>query len=688
MLKKKDIIGLYTLMFLLLLTHLAVARDNSMVYQEHMVVTAQKQEQNVQDVPISVSVFSSQNIEDSNVESLSELVDYVPNLTLINNGRTGLNSPSMRGIHVLPHSYTTSIGLFIDGVPALIGNGFDDQLLEVERVEVLRGPQGTLYGKNTESGAISIVTRQPDNQFMVKLSADGDMLLSRESGNGLGGTFSLQMSGPVMKDRLYFSLAGQYKRQDGYIENTLTGDVDDDREQWFGRGEIRWTPMDRLDLSLTISRQQSDDGASNMNMGENGAAAFGLPVPQDRKVSSNFRGEDTSSVDIQALKATYELVDMLSLTSVSARRMVNFKNRGDWDFSPYTLSHTKTDADYEKLSQELRLDYAGQGLKWLIGLYGDIDDNNMHYDTMSDYPSMAGVTNKEIKGKSWAVFANATYPLFRGLSLVGGLRYERQDMEFTNHVSGLNADDDWGAISPRVGLEYKFTPEVMAFFTLSKGYRSGGFNMFTSSATSEYITYDDEELWNYELGLKSTFFDNRLVFNGSVFYMTINDMQVDEAVTPMESYITNAAEASGMGVELEMTARLTDTVSLSASFGWVDIEFDEFKDALGDYEGNKNTYAPEYSFNVGAQYRHPVGFYARADLVGYGRMFFDKANLYKRDPYQLVNARIGYESEHFDFYLYGKNIFDERYDSEGYYDGMYTIYSDPGQVGLQVVCRF
>ena len=165
-------------------------------------------------------------------------------------------------------------------------------------------------------------------------------------------------------------------------------------------------------------------------------------------------------------------------------------------------------------------------------------------------------------------------------------------------------------------------------------------------------------------------------------------MQVSETVAPTDSYITNAAEATGKGVELELMGKITAGLTIMAGFGYTDIEFDDFKDTAGDYQGNKSTYSPGYTFNIGAQYRWENGFYARADLIGYGEMYFDKANEYKRDAYQIVNAKIGYETEHFDVYLYGKNIFDEEYDSYGYYGGYYTIYSDPGEVGLQVTYRF
>lgn len=226
----------------------------------------------------------------------------------------------------------------------------------------------------------------------------------------------------------------------------------------------------------------------------------------------------------------------------------------------------------------------------------------------------------------------------------------------------------------------------MTYAGVSKGYRSGGFNPLTTDP--EYYSYDAEELWSYEIGLKSAFFNNRFVLNGAVYYMDITDMQVEEAVGPLTSYMTNAAEASAQGIELEMTATVMEGMTLMAGFGYNDIEFDQFKDIKGDYKGNKNPFAPEYTFNVGAQYRHDSGVYTRADLIGYGKTYLDKANEYSRDAYEIVNTKIGYEAENFDIYLYAKNLFDKEYDLEGYYGGAYTIYSEPREIGLQAVYRF
>jgi len=646
---------------------------------ETMTVTAQKQEENVQEVPVSITVFDEQDIEDKKIESVWEIADFVPNLMFFDTGMSSMVSqPTMRGVSAPGMSFTTSIGLYVDGVPTLSSFGFEEGILDIERIEVLRGPQGTLYGKNTETGVINIITRQPDNEFRGRISAEG--------GEDKKGQFSLNLSTPIQKDKLFLGIAGQYYQKDGFVKNTVTGDAEDDRERWFGRAHLRWTPADDLDISLIVSRLTHDDGGSSMNLAENGAAMFRLPVPPDRKVSSNIETYKKSDNDTQSLKITYNINDALRLTSVTARKVTTLDAVADFDFSSATLMHGFQDSEHSKLSQELRLDSSSEKLKWLVGLYYDKDNRDISMDIKSDIPPMVSTIDREFDGDAYAAFGQLSYFLTQRLNLVGGLRYEEQKMEFEDHVLGTRHDDSWDEISPKIALEYRFTPAIMTYASVSKGYRSGGFNVV--AADPQYVSYDAETLWSYEIGVKSTFLNKQIMLNGSVYYMDITDMQVEEAVSPFVSYTTNAAEATAMGGELEITAKVSDGLTLMTGFGYCDIEFDSFKDALGDYKGNKNPYAPDYTFNIGAQYRHESGFYTRADLIGYGKMYFDKANKYSRDAYEIVNAKIGYETEHFDVYLYGKNLFDKEYDSDGYYGGFYTIYSDPGEIGLQAVYRF
>ncbi len=661
-----------------------IAEEQKDVTLETITVTAQKQEQSIQDVPMGITAFTAQGIEDAKIESLSGLADLVPSLMIFNHGGPGMNTPSLRGLHAPYDTLTLSTGLFTDGVPTQSILGFENTFLDVERVEVLRGPQGTLYGKNTEAGVINIITRQPDNNFRGSVSTDIGTWLSSENDDRLTQTYTLKLSGPIQTDKLFIGIAGNFSQEDGIVENTETGEAVDDREHWFGRVHLRWTPTDQWDISFIASQLEYDDGGLRYNLGEYGASQYGVPVPDYRKVSSNLKGENTSSEQSQSLKVNYEINDAFELTSVTSRRVYDDKATSDFDFTSATLTHTDKDSQFTTLSQELRLSYDNGGMKWIAGVYGDKDEAN--WDIEMDYGSMTSVTDRDIDGNTYAVFTNLAYPLSQRFSLVGGLRYETTEKELQDHINATNADDSWEAISPKFALEYRPLPGTMTYLSVSKGYRAGGFNF--QATDSQYYTFDEEELWSYEIGAKNTFFNNRLIVNASIYLMDISNMQVSEKVSSVVSYITNAAEATGKGVELELTGKITDSLTIMAGFGYTDIEFDDFKDNDGDYQGNKTTYAPEYTFNIGGQYRWENGLYARADLIGYGEMYFDKNNEYKRDPYQIVNAKIGYETEHFDVYLYGKNIFDEKYDSYGYYSGYYTVYSNPGEVGLQLTYRF
>jgi iron complex outermembrane receptor protein len=641
-------------------------------------VTAQKSEEEAQEVPVSMTVLGENDIEDMGIDSVIDLAHFAPNLMVFAEGVSGMNTPAIRGIHGFVESLTVSSGLFVDGIPILLPAGFEDMLLDIERVEVLRGPQGTLYGKNTEAGAINIITRKPDNDLRGKISV--------ELGTDAKKEVALNLSGPLQKDKLFFGLSGSFYDKEGFIDNTYLDETANDRRHWYGKIYLRWTPVDRLDISFISSLLQYNDGGNSMSLGDYGASLYGLPAPQNRIVTSGFTGENESRTYAQALNISYNLSESLTLTSITTRKVYEDVGALDWDFTPAKLMHSYKDSEYSKISQELRLNSTGDKLKWLVGFYYDQDNNDIDASVDSDYPSMVSKTDREIDGNAYAIFGQASYAILPQLSLVMGLRYESQEMDFEDHVSGTVADNSWDDISPKVALEYSFTPDVMAYASVSKGFRSGGFNTYATDP--EYTTYDAEKLWSYELGLKSSLLDKRLTVNAAVFFMDIEDMQVNQSITPYLSYITNAGGASAIGGEIEMRVELFDGLVFNASLGYCDIKFDEFSDAVGDYQDNHAPYAPDYTFNLGAQYRHRLGFFARVDLIGYGKMYFDKANTYSRDAFELVNAKIGYETEDFDIYLYGKNVFDTEYDSIGYYSGYYNIYSEPAEFGLKVVYRF
>ena len=650
-------------------------------------VTAQKQKENIQDVPVSITVLNTQDIEDMEVDSMQELINFSPNMHSFYSGILADYAIIVRGLSARTSITSGSTaGLFVDGVPTLGSFGYEEGMVDIERVEFLKGPQGTLYGKSTEAGAINIVTRQPDNNFRGTASIKTGGLLSSESGDRLTGGASLSVSGPIVKDRLFFGIAGKYDHQDGFIKNTYTDDSEYDLDKSFVRTKLRWLPNDDLELRLLVSYYELEQDGQNQNLSASGAASYGLPAPAYRRVSSDFSPYQNITLDSQSLTILYDLTDEMTLTSITSRKGTNLDAALDMDFSPVRMMHGTTDSDIEKLAQEVRLDRVSEKYNWLIGCYYDKDSLDAHQPVESDIPSMNFDQTLERDGNAYAFFGNVGYFLTPHIKITGGLRYEKQKMDFSCNMLPEDRSNTWEDISPKIALEYHFTPDMMAYVNAAHGYRTGGFN---SQATNpEYYSYDEESLWSYEAGFKSVLMDKKLMFNLSLFYMDISDMQVMEAIGPYETYLTNAAKASSSGAEMDVRFKVTDSLTLSGGLGLTNIEFDDFKDAYGNYEGNKNPFAPDYTFNLGASYRHPVGYYARVDLIGYGKMYMDKENTNAVDAYMLVNAKIGYETERYDIYLYGKNIFDKKYDSLGYYDGVYDLYSNPGQIGLEMVYRF
>lgn len=652
-----------------------------------MTVTAQKQEENIQEVPVSMTVLDSVVIEDAGIESIMDLGHFVPNFHILEAGNSGLNAPTTRGVYAPTEAGTVTTGLFVDGVPIFSTNGFDSSFLNIERVEVLRGPQGTLYGRGAEAGAINIITSKPGNEFTGKISTSGGHWLSSEADDWLART-SVFLNGPIIENKLFFGVSGNFVHKDGYIQNTTTDLAENDRSNWYGKLNLRLQATDKLEISTFASRKKYDDDAGQQGLSSLGAATYGFPAPDDRTVSSNLDdGFYHMTQDLQALKIQYDFTKNLSLTSITTHLHTGTDVLQDFDYTAMTLAHTKVDQSVTRLSEELRLGYAQDKLKWVLGAYIETDETEDKRSTDSIMPALVSKTHRTTGGETYAVFAHVTYPVTDRLNLVGGLRYEVSDREFEDKSAGAKKTKTWDSLSPKFAVEYTFSPAIMAYASATMGYRTGGFNTQIAT-TPEFYSYDPETLWSYEVGAKTTFLDGRLIANGAIFYMNISDMQVTETQPSGMAYLVNAAEATSKGFEMDLTYHPASGLSFMAGFGYTDITFDSFSDVAGNYKGNKGPWSPEYTFNLSGQYRHPDGWFARIDLVGCGKTYFDKDNTYSRDPYELVNAKVGYEWDHFDIYLYGKNIFDTRYDAVNVWGGSATLYSEPGEAGLQMTYRF
>lgn len=647
---------------------------------DDVIVVSQKIEENIKDVPISITFFNEFEIEDAGINNIADIGEYTPSFTMFSNGTRGASTPSMRGIHAEIQSYQLSTGLYIDGVPSLLNVGFDTIINDIQSIEVLKGPQSTLYGKNAQAGAIVIRTKQPNNEFEGKVSLG--------VGSDNKRTLEAKISTPLIENKLYLSIFANHDEKDGFLKHKASGEIIDNRKSDYIKANLRATPSDDLDISLVLSKLQYDDGASRMNE---------INAQNRRILDVDLIGSNNSKQEIASLNIKYNLSKDTTFQSISAINRLSEDIIFDGDSTNLPVFHTHRNSVYTSMLQEFRISSKSDNFKYVIGT----DFTKAKNDSKVKVINYNADTFALGEDTSVGIFFNSTYDFNDKLSIVSGLRYDKEKKEFNSPANifynSFKKSQTYSALSPKIGMNYKFSDSNMMYANISKGYRPGGFN--TNAPTGSAKTYEEENLISYEIGSKLNFLDNKLSVNTSAYLMKISDMQVQEAITSTTLLSTNAAEATSKGIELELRYILLPQLELYTSFGINNTKFDDFENNIYDpiteiqigtinYKGNYNPNAPKYNYNIGAQYRSSDGYFVRVDLNGHGKSYFDKANKFSKDAYQLVNTKIGYETNNFDIYLYGKNLFDKQYDSVGYFDGQYTILSEPREIGVKLTYRF
>lgn len=635
-------------------------------------VTADKQERALEDVPTSLSVFDGDLLDAQGIHSVEALQTITPGLSFQPFGQAGINSAVMRGLSANFFSFSTSTLLVVDGVPTLMAQGYDDQLLAIDRVEVLRGPQSTLYGRNAEAGVINIHTRQPDNTLRGQVSA--------EIGSRDLRVMRFDLSGPLIEDRLAASVAGTWRSQHGFIDNTYTGQREDDRELRNGKVALRWTPSARTDATLRYAQVDYRDGA----------ALWGSPAAPRDTVASGTPSWNHSIGRSASLSVRHDFDSGLRLSSVTAWNDFRDRVQQDTDFLPADLLHIRRDHQFSTLSQELRLEGEWRHARWLVGLYADGDDH--HLRNTQKMPMGLTESVVKLRGNSTAAFTNWTVPLAERWTLEAGARIERDRVRFRPEAAGPGAGAggstrtaDWTRATPRVALQYSFAPRQQVYASLSDGFRAGGFNVFSPAA--DYAAYQPETLRSYEIGAKGWLPGNRLRYASAFYVMTVKNMQVQQMPVPGLVYVTNAASARSIGAEFELEYLLGDGWSMQAGLGLNRTRFASFMDGANDYSGNQNPFAPRINGYVSARYDAPAGWYAQASLTGAGRVYLDAANRYSRNGYGLVNLAAGVTVRRVEVSAYVNNLANRRYDAVGYQNGIVTVYSPPREVGLRFTWR-
>jgi iron complex outermembrane recepter protein len=665
-----------------------------------IIVTAQKQPEKIQDVPISLTTLSQAEIEDGKIDSFRDVAANTPNFFTTVSDRA-FNFQTIRGLGNANFLVRDSISFFIDDVPYDNVHQFlPGALFDTERIEVLRGPQSTLYGRNSQAGVINVISRQPTNSPEITLGASYGNFNQRQ--------LEFSASDAVIEDKLKFRIAGIYDARDGFTENTFLDDDANNLSSVAGRANLVWTPSDKWNIAFNATGAGNNDGDNTY-----------VPIDQEDPFETelDIPGNTDLSINTQSLRVGYSGTGF-KLTSITARNGTNHDYNADGDYSPEDLFEFDVRQETTVVSQVIRLQSPDDAdrLRWIVGGY--FQDRSYDLDPQQTKFSAAGgaalfgvetAGNSVIQGRydqtTFAGFGQIDFKPVESLTLTAGLRYENSDEELSRRNFDIFEGDNSGentpftnssvnddAVIPKFAVEYSFSPNIATYASITRGYKPPTQNYSTDDPTLRDV--GAEKSWNYELGVKSSWLNDLLSVNVAGFVNDVSDLQV--ALTGDTGFfeeITNA-EVLIKGLEIEAKAKPLSGLDLIAGFGYTDAEYTDYINPFTgeDFEGNRLIYAPEFTLNLAAQYRAKFGLFSRVELQGLGNYFFDDENNLKQDSLALVNARIGYEAEEYSIYLFVNNLFDQEYLTSAFVSGTtgstLASYGDLRTFGIQVKSEF
>jgi iron complex outermembrane receptor protein len=696
---------------------------------EEIVVTARKRDESSLDVPVAINAFSAADIAAAGIERPQDFIDLTPNMSMVQTQNQGTSFVTVRGISQARNS-ESSVAVLIDGVLMANPSQFNQELVDIASIEVLKGPQGALYGRNAIGGAIIINTQPPTDTF------EGSVMAGYDSGPGYKLRGSL--SGPLA-DTLKFRAAVSYFDTDGYIDNPYLGEEADPYEDLTARVRLLWEPSDAFSADLRFNYSQVDTQALYFNITES-VNDTSLPV---RVNNPGVNERDMTGV---SLKLDYEAAGG-TLTSITAYDTLEEILTGDqFDFLPipesvlfqfFGLDQAQHQfLDVEAVSQELRFTSpAGQRFRWIVGAYGIWTDRFISTGNVFDFgtgtvpevkrtplplfsPQFTYLADSQ-DNFAWAIFGNVDFDITDALELSLSLRYDEDERENTTETPqefipgplqgiafpGQVRKETWDELQPKITLRYKPTADSMFYAGYSRGFRSGGFNQTGVGAAGIAgigDLFDAETADTYEAGVKAEFLDRRLGTNLSIFYTEAEGSYffVFDPNTSTQN-LGNLGKVDYTGFEFELRAVLTEGLDAYLGIGYTDSEIKESDRDPNDV-GNQAPLVSEYTANLGLQYRHPLNsglsLFARADVEVIGPTWFYPDNFTKRDSVDLLNLRLGVDGETWSVIAWAKNLTDEEYNSEWSpgpqffpspgYTNNFVFKAQPRRWGVDVTYRF
>lgn len=713
-----------------------------------IIVTAQRRAQRIEDVPMSITAFSGENIAAMGASRLASVGDLAPNFNFSDMSSIRNTKIIVRGISSDANSIGVdqSSGMYVDGVymgrPTTINLG----LYDVEGIEILRGPQGTLYGRNTVGGAVNIMTKKPGNDFEGEFSAQ------------YGNYNKFLLYGAVnfpLSEKLSVRIAGQANKRDGFLKN-LAGPDNNDDNNLNARVAIAYHASDDVEVLLRAdwSRDRTHQGGAEVFVHSPvfAAAPFNVVpgtryyIPDGRynhvtaEYPSSHQNRDVAG---GSLEVNWDTGEAGTLTSLTAYRGFKWDNAQTTDKSPFHIFGTGITEDQRQFSQELRLTSpSGKPFEYIVGLYywnmklGAVARAFEGPDLLSlpifgglplgSFSGSEGDLYPDIRNKSFAAFVHGIYHLTGELSLIAGARYtyEKKDITFSNKpdllglVGAINplvkkASMADSIVTPMASLTYQVTPNLHAYATYSQGFKAGGYNAFSftfANADGSIPDFQPEKAYNYEAGLKFVSNDRKFRASISGFYLDYKNLQVNQRLEDENGLFffktSNAASARSKGFEAEVSYQAIPGLTFSGTFGYADAKYVDFiSDAkLGiDYSGNRLPYSAKANWSLNFDYNGPiaddVNLVIRGEFVHRGSTFSEDSNrlITKNDAYSLLNGRLGFvdEKRGISITAWARNILDENYTRDTFVGSgafspgaLAAFVGEPRTYGLEVGFRF
>ncbi len=670
---------------------------------EEVVVTARKREETVLDAPLSITALGAGQIEERKLRGLTDLAVSMPNVALDEVGTLrGISNFSIRGLGVnssIP-SIDPTVGIFVDGVYLGINSGAALDMFGLESIQVLRGPQGILFGRNVTGGAILVNTRKPGDEFEARMRAaldgGGDGGLNRYLMGSLGGPLS---------DSLSVGVTAYYNDDDGWFENQRTGADFGALEHLMVRPVLVWSPADGVELVLRYEYSESEGDGSPSQAHTNGFGIDGSPANFDRD-SHDFSLDEEGFLDGEthfvSAELNLEVGENGVITNIFGYRNSESDGLSDIDAQPVSLFHASAIMDAEQVSNELRYNgvFAGR-INLTSGVF--YFNNDVVYHERRNLlglltPDGSPVTTLDGGGEyeveTVGVFAAVDYDLNDLLTFSVGLRYTTEEKEASiaslirnvnspcNVLEGTCAfdfvdDEEWDSWSPKVGATYHLTDSARIYAHWTRGFRSGGYNLRNTAIDTVNLgpgPFDEEVVDNYEIGFKYSFQQGYL--SGALFLNEIEDMQrevnLEDPISGVVQVVKNTADAEILGVELDGTFNLTDNLQATGSVGWLDPEYKKVRfDLNGDgmIDGRDKDLEPpraaKWTWSLGLRHRLQVGDRGQlASRLRYSyrdKSYFTDNNLGYILSQKILDAGLDFHTAdgRWIFSIYGKNLLNE-----------------------------